>query len=133
MQQNSIFIIGAIHVFNLIRKLDSCRIVGEYFCTRHASVKRWIIVRLDLRPDRRDVLVDLILAYIRSRHSLELVSNEQIEPAQLVHWKAAVTFLREERVRRGSERPVVKYCVKYIDDQPVGQEDEGEDRAAASD
>ena len=86
-----------------------------------------------MRPDRRDVLVDLILAYIRSRHSLELVCNEQIEPAQLVHWKAAVAFLREERVRRGSERPVVKYCVEYIDNQPVGQEDEGEDGAAASD
>ena len=101
---------------------------------RLASVKHWFHVRLDLRPDRRDVLVDLFWGVRRiRRHRLELVSNEQIEPAQLVHWKAAVAFLREECVRRGTERPVVKYCVEYIDDQPVGQEDEGEDGAAASD
>ena len=122
LQQNSIIIIGAIHVFNLIWKLDSCSVIGVYFGAKLASVIHWILARFDLRPDRWDVPVDLIFGVGRALcHVLELVGNEQIEPAQLVKWKAAIAVLREESVRWGGERPVVKYGVEYVDAQPVGQ------------
>ena len=66
LRQQNLIIIGAVHVLNLVLELVRCIgiFINVNLVARFALVKIYSLIIIDLRPNPRDVPVDLFLAYV---------------------------------------------------------------------